>query len=198
MIKTRSITILAMLISAGLQLDAPLWGAESSEVFHAHARVLEIISPTTLKVHLLTNKRTLTVRLQGLSPPGGPRGSFPSASGSPSRTNSVSAAALEFIKATIDGKVVELWTRKGGRWDDKNRLLACVRVRNFLDETIDVNGELLRRGLCTVSRDYLHSTFARFKLLEEDAKRARRGMWNAPDAGKISEVEKRSGNAHDR
>ncbi len=191
MIATRRIAILAMLISAGLQTDSILWGAGSSEVFYAHARINEIVSPVELKAHLPAGKRTVTVRLQGLSSPNsGQRVNSIPPTYSASRQRNVTSAALEFVKSTLEGKVVELWTRKGGRWDDKNRLLACIRVRNFLDETIDVNGELVRRGLCLVSRDYLHSSFARFKLLEEDAKRNRRGMWSTPDAGKVSEAEK--------
>ncbi len=194
MTTTRRIAILAMIISLGSQTGTPLWGAGRSEVFYAHARVGEIISPVELKVQLLSGKRTVTVRLQGLSSPNaGQRVNSIPASYTPARQKNISAAATEFVKSTLAGKVVELWTRKGGWWDDKNRLLACVRVRNFLDEVVDVNGELVKRGLCLVSREYLHSTFARFKLLEEDAKRTRRGMWHVPESKKVSEADRAAG-----
>ena len=102
----------------------------------------------------------------------------------------ISESVVRFLKATVDGKVVELWTRKGGRWDEKNRLVACVLIRNFFGDALEVNSELLKQGLCFVTREYLHTTFAEYKRLEEQAKLKQLGIWRASGPGSVSKIDR--------
>ena len=52
-----------------------------------------------------------------------------------------------------------------------------LKVPDTSGEPIDVNGEIIRRGLGFVTRDYVHVTFAEYKLLEQEARVDRRGFW---------------------
>ena len=53
---------------------------------------------------------------------------------------------------------------------------------------IDLNGDLIKRGLAFVTRDYVHVTFARYRQFEEEAKRNRRGMWHALPLHQVSSL----------
>ena len=51
-----------------------------------------------------------------------------------------------------------------------------------------MNDELIKQGLCLVTREYLHTTFARYKLLEQEAKRNRKGIWRGPGSEEFSKA----------
>lgn len=186
------LAISAAMVLVWMQCDLPVRAAGPSEVLYARAKVEEVLSPVEIKARLLENKRVVKVRLQGLSSTeakGKGRSDALGSRGDPHQ--GVYESASNYLKSAVEGKVVELWTKKGGRWDEKNRLVACVLVRNFFGEALEVNDELLKQGLCLVTREYLHTTFAKYKLLEQEAKRNRKGIWRVSGSGEVSK-------AHDR
>jgi endonuclease YncB( thermonuclease family) len=82
-----------------------------------------------------------------------------------------------YVRSLLNGKVVEVWTRKWDRYDDKNRLLAYIRIPADRENPVDLNGEIIRNGMGFVTRDYVHVTFADYRDLEDDARRHQRGIW---------------------
>ncbi|MEW6533755.1 MAG: thermonuclease family protein [Thermodesulfobacteriota bacterium] len=86
-------------------------------------------------------------------------------------------SASNSLETLLHGKVIQVWSRKWDRHDDKKRLLVYLKVPNSSGEFMDVNGEIIRRGLGFVTRDYVHVTFAEYKLLEQEARVDRRGFW---------------------
>lgn len=83
-----------------------------------------------------------------------------------------------FVEHQVDGRRVEIWTRKWDRFDDKHRLLAYVRVPSGRN-TLDLNAEIIRNGYGFVTRDYVHTTFAEYRQLENAAKSDLKGMWSS-------------------
>ncbi len=183
------LAISAAIVLVWMQFDMPVRAAGPSGVLYARAKVEEVLSPVEIKAKLLENKRVVKVRLQGLrstTAKGKDRSSALRSRGD--LRQGVYESASNYLKSAVEGKVVELWTKKGGRWDEKNRLVACVLVRNFFGEALEVNDELIKQGLCLVTREYLHTTFAKYKLLEQEAKRNRKGIWRGPGSGEFSKA----------
>jgi endonuclease YncB( thermonuclease family) len=96
----------------------------------------------------------------------------------------------KYVQSLVQGKLVEVWTRKWDRLDDKNRLLAYLLVPNGGPGPLDVNGEIIRNGLGFVTRDYVHVTFADYKRLEDDARKNRRGVWRGLPMDRYSSLGK--------
>lgn len=143
------------------------------------AEVIKVDSSNLMELRLLGHDRTVSVRLLGV---GSPRNRERLKHLNHHcldyiRRNRLWEASRNYVRSLVKNKVVEVWGRKWNRLDDKNRLLVYLMVPEAVDEPLDVNAEIIRKGLGFVTRDYVHVTFAQYKQLEEEAKRSRRGIW---------------------
>ncbi len=142
-------------------------------------RVLEVIAPNLLKVKLVDPDRAIYIRLLGV---GSPRNrdrikTLDNGVISYIQKNGLWDESRKYVESLVQGKEVEVWTRKWDRVDDKNRLLAYILVPNGGSKPLDVNAEIIRKGFGFVTRDYVHVTFADYKRLEQEARKNRRGIW---------------------
>lgn len=166
------------------------WAFSTRYALYGRAKVVDVEAPNLLKVKMLDRDATVTIRLLGV---GSPRNRDRTKHLSPEvlfyiRNNDLWEISRSYVRSLLDKKVVEVWTRKWDRFDDKNRLLAYVLIPNQADEPLDVNGEIIRSGLGFVTRDYVHVTFVNYKFLEDDAKKKRRGIWKSLSSGRISSL----------
>ena len=154
------------------------------------ARMVEVQGPNLLKLRLLKQDQVITVRLLGV---GSPRNrdrvrGLNTEILSYIRMNQVWQTSREFVRSLLSDKVVEVWVRRWNQFDEKGRLLAYVLVPSPAERPLDLNGEIIRKGLGFVTRDYVHVTFVHYKSLEEDARRHRRGLWQGLPLGRVSSL----------
>jgi micrococcal nuclease len=92
----------------------------------------------------------------------------------PEKGQDFGTRAKQATSALVFGKVVEVEPMTVDRY---GRTVAFVRVGNTL-----VNEELIRRGLAWVFTRYCDRPICQeWKLLEEEAQKARRGLWSMPN-----------------
>ncbi len=160
--------------------------------FFDRARVVHVVAPNLLKLKLLRDDRVVTVRLLGVGSPRNRdriRHLGPEFLGYIAREN-IWEAAREYVESVIKDEIVEVYTRAWDRYDEKHRLLAYIVVPSGSREPLDLNGNLIEKGLGFVTRDYVHVTFVRYRDLEEEAKRNRRGLWGALSLERVSSLAK--------
>ena len=146
---------------------------------NGQGRVLEVVAPNLLKVKLANPDRVLHIRLLGV---GSPRNrdrikTLDHEIITYIQKNALWDESRKYVESLVQGRLVEIWTRKWDRVDDKNRLLAYILVPNGGSKPIDVNAEIIRNGFGLVTRDYVHVTFADYKRLEQEARKSRLGIW---------------------
>jgi endonuclease YncB( thermonuclease family) len=156
------------------------------------AEVVEVVAPNLVKIRMKDHDRTLTVRLLGV---GSPRNRDRVKALEPEvlayiQTKDVWEESRRYVESLLGGKVVEVWTRKWDRFDDKNRLLAYLMIGSGSGDSVDVNANIIKNGLGFVTRDYVHVTFSEYRQLEKDAMRNRRGMWRALTMDRFSSLRK--------
>lgn len=166
------------------------WAFSTRYALYGRAKVVSVEAPNLLKVKMLDADATVTIRLLGV---GSPRNRDRAKHVSPEvllyiRKNDLWDISRSYVRSLLDKKTVEVWARKWDRLDDKNRLLAYIMIPNQADEPLDVNGEIIRNGLGFVTRDYVHVTYVNYKLLEEDAKKRRRGIWKGLSISRVSSL----------
>lgn len=169
---------------------ASSWASSPRYRFYDEARVLEVQGPNLLKLKLLSRDQVVVIRLLGV---GSPRNrdrirGLSSDILSFIHTNQLWEVSRRFVREMLSDKVVEVWARRWNQFDEKGRLLAYVLVPSRTDEPLDLNGEIIRKGLGFVTRDYVHVTFVRYKNLEEEARRHRRGIWRGLSLGRVSSL----------
>ncbi len=140
---------------------------------------MEVVAPNLVKIKMMEQGRILTVRLLGV---GSPRNRDRIKAMEPAvlsyiQRNDLWEESRRYVESLLEGKVVEVWTRKWDRFDDKNRLLAYLMIPNGSTEPLDVNAHIIKNGFGLVTRDYVHVTFTEYRHLEKDAMRNRRGIW---------------------
>jgi endonuclease YncB( thermonuclease family) len=155
------------------------------------ARVVEVESPNLLKIRLQGQDRVVTVRLLGV---GSPRNRDRIKHLAPEVASYIQKSdaweqSRHYVRSLLQHKAVEIWARRYDQFDNKNRLLAYVIIPQDAEEPVDLNAEIIRKGFGFVTRDYVHVTFAGYRLLEEDAKRHRRGIWGSIPMGRVSSLE---------
>jgi endonuclease YncB( thermonuclease family) len=92
----------------------------------------------------------------------------------PERGQAFSRKAKQFISELVFGKVVEVEPVDIDRY---NRLVALVTVSERL-----VNEELIKVGFALVYTRYCHRPICeRWKVLENEAREAKRGLWADPN-----------------
>lgn len=158
--------------------------------FYDEAQVLEVVGPNLLKLKLVKKDKVVVVRLLGV---GSPRNkdrvrTLGSEILAFIQTNRMWETSKSFVRSRVSNKVVQLWVRRWDQYDDKNRLLAYVMIPTDSDESEDLNGEIIRKGLGFVTRDYVHVTFVQYRQLEEEARKDRRGLWRGLAVGKITSL----------
>ena len=181
-------------VVAAVLVLAPTPGLSQSAspryTFLDKAQVLYVEGPNLLRIKLLDRQRAVSVRLLGV---GSPRNRDrvkhlrPEVKGYIER-HKVWQAARDFVESAVKHMTIEVWARSWDRYDEKHRLLVYVVVPSGQKDEIDLNGDLIKRGLAFVTRDYVHVTFARYRQFEEEAKRNRRGMWHALPLHQVSSL----------
>jgi endonuclease YncB( thermonuclease family) len=156
------------------------------------AQVVEIVAPNLVKIKMMEQGRILTVRLLGV---GSPRNRDRIKALEPAvlsyiQRNDLWEESRRYVESLLEGKVVEVWTRKWDRFDDKNRLLAYLMIPNGSAEPLDVNAHIIKNGFGLVTRDYVHVTFTEYRHLEKDAMRNRRGIWRGLTMDRYSLLDK--------
>lgn len=157
------------------------WGFGPRYVLYGKARLAEVEAPNVLKMRMLDDSRTIPLRLLGVGSPH-----------NRDRARGLSSTVLSFImkndmweesrsyvRSLTGDRVVEVWTRKWDRYDDKRRLLAYIKIPMNKEPSVDLNGEIIRNGMGFVTRDYVHVTYAGYREFEEDARKNHRGIWRS-------------------
>jgi endonuclease YncB( thermonuclease family) len=122
-------------------------------------KVVGIADGDTITV-LREGKQQVKIRLYGID--------------CPERGQAFSRKAKQFISEMVFGKEVEVEPVDIDRY---NRLVALVTVSERL-----VNEELLNAGFARVYTRYCHRPICeRWKVLENEAREARRGLWADPN-----------------
>ncbi len=156
------------------------------------AEVVEVLAPNLMKIRMKEHDRILTVRLLGV---GSPRNRDRVKALDPGILAYIQRKDLweesrRYVESLLGGKIVEVWTRKWDRFDDKNRLLAYLMIPSGSGESVDVNANIIKNGFGFVTRDYVHVTFSEYRQLEKDAMKNRRGMWRALTMDRFSSLSK--------
>jgi len=154
------------------------------------AEVLEVYSPNIIKLRLKKRGRVVHVRLLGV---GSPRNrdrirTLDAGIRHYIESNDIWNESRNYVRSLLRSRLLEVWARKWNRFDEKRRLLVYLVAPNFRDQQLDVNGEIIRRGLGFVTRDYVHVTYVEYKRLENEAKRNRRGIWKALSTQRLSSL----------
>ncbi len=168
--------ILLILLTAGVEYAVALGPRYTSP---GRAQVVEVVAPNLVKIKMMDQGRILIVRLLGV---GSPRNRDRIKALEPEvlsyiQKNDLWEESRRYVESLLEDKVVEVWTRKWDRFDDKSRLLAYLMIPNGSREPLDVNAHIIKNGFGLVTRDYVHVTFAEYRHLEKDAMRNRRGIW---------------------
>jgi len=166
------------------------WGSSSRHELYGYARLVEVETPNIVKLRMVGRDNLVTARLLGVGSPRnkdrikdlGPEGI------SYIRRHDLWEASRNCVKSLVDRRVVEVWTRKWDRHDDKNRLLVYILVPEESGRSLDVNAEIIRRGLGFVTRDYVHVTFVGYRNLEHEAKEHRLGVWGVFSKDRVSSL----------
>jgi hypothetical protein len=153
-------------------------------------RVVEVCAPNIVKVKLLGRDRLIAVRLLGV---GSPRNRDRVKELTPEvllyiQNNHLWETSRMYVASLLKDRVVEIWTRKWDRLDDKHRTLAYILIPWESAEKMDVNAEIIKSGMGFVTRDYLHVTFTSYRQLEQKAKMERRGIWQGLSCKQVSSL----------
>jgi endonuclease YncB( thermonuclease family) len=173
-------------------LFSAAWASAMSPRYEmlGRGKVVDVESPNLLRIKVEGENRLVPIRLLGVGSPRNRdriRGLRPEVI-SNIQKNDVWKQAVRYVRSLLDEKVVEIWTRRWDRMDEKNRLLAYVIIPVESGEPMDVNAEIIKKGMGFVTRDYVHVTFAGYRHLEEEARRNRLGMWSALPFGRVSSL----------
>jgi len=158
--------------------------------FFDRAQILEVDAPNLLKVKMLGSNKVMQLRLLGV---GSPRNRDRIKGLSPGvlwhiQHREIWQASRQYVQAMLKDKSVEVWTRTWNRYDTKHRLLAYLIIPSDSQNSLDLNAEIIKKGLGFVTRDYVHVTFVRYKDLEEEARKNRRGLWQGLSLERVSSL----------
>ncbi len=159
-------------------------------ISNGKGHVLEVVAPNLLKIKMVSSDRVLQIRLLGV---GSPKNrdrikSLDNGVLTYIQKNRLWEESRRYVESIVHNKLVEIWTRKWDRVDDKNRLLAYVFVPNGSTKSLDLNAEIIKKGLGFVTRDYVHVTFADYKKFEQEARKNRLGIWRGLSANHYSSL----------
>jgi len=166
------------------------WGSSSRHELYGHGRLVDVEAPNIVKLRMVGRDNLVTARLLGVGSPRnrdrikdlGPQGI------SYIQRHQLWEASRNCVKSLVDQRVVEVWTRKWDKHDDKNRLLVYLLIPDESGRQVDVNAEIIRRGLGFVTRDYVHVTFVGYKNLEDAAREHRLGIWGVFSKDRVSSL----------
>ncbi|MBI5569841.1 MAG: thermonuclease family protein [Desulfomonile tiedjei] len=156
-----------------------VWAMSPRYTLLGRALIVQVEAPNLLTVKMQGKDRLVNIRLLGV---GSPRNRDRIRGLEPQLLTFILKKDLweearSYVRSLLDGKVVEVWARKLDRKDDKQRLLAYIVIPTGSSEPMDLNADIIKKGLGFVTRDYVHVTFADYKQLEEEARKNRRGIW---------------------
>jgi endonuclease YncB( thermonuclease family) len=173
-----------------LVVGQSVWAMSPRYTLLGRAQIVQVEAPNLLTVKMQGKDRLVNIRLLGV---GSPRNRDRIKGLEPQLVTFIHKKDLweearSYVRSLLDGKVVEVWARKLDRMDDKHRLLAYIVIPTGSSVPMDVNANIIKRGLGFVTRDYVHVTFADYKQLEEDARKNRRGIWRGLTMDRVSSL----------
>lgn len=181
MCMARCSVVVALMLGLCLagSLDNSAWATSPRLMLYGRAKLHLVESVNLCTLRMVDTGQVVAVRLVGV---GSPLNRDRLKSADPAlvrhiRQKRLWQSASNALESLLHGKTIDVWIRKWDRYDDKKRLLVCLKVPDQSGAPVDVNGEIIRRGLGFVTRDYVHVTFAEYKLLEQEARVDRRGFW---------------------
>ncbi len=168
------------------------WLSSPRYRLYDRAKLVKVEGPNILRLNMLKHGRSVTVRLLGV---GSPHNRVRQKTLSPSMLSynareNIWERATTYIENLLKDRDVEVWARRWDQYDEKNRLLAYVLIPSGTGEPLDLNADLIKRGFGFVTRDYIHVTFTGYKILEEEARENRRGVWQGLSPGQVSSLTK--------
>jgi len=169
---------------------AQSWAESPRYELFGNARLVAVEAPNVVKLRMMGRDKLVAARLLGVGSPHnkdrikdlGPAGL------SYIRQHDLWETSRNYVKSLLGHKVVEIWTRKWDKFDDKDRLLVYILIPDESGKPLDVNAEIIRKGLGFVTRDYVHVTFVGYRNLELEAKEHRRGIWGVFSQGRVSSL----------
>jgi len=181
--------VVAALLFALVGLDWS-WAMSPRYELYDTAQVVLVESPNLLRLKLSNQGREVSVRLLGV---GSPRNRDRVRDLDPRviffiRSNDVWEASKHYVRSLLKGRKVEVWVRKWNRLDEKKRLLVYLVVPDSSRNPLDVNGDIISKGLGFVTRDYVHVSFVKYRRLEILARKHRLGMWQALSRKQLSSL----------
>jgi endonuclease YncB( thermonuclease family) len=155
-----------------------------------HAQIVQVEAPNLLTIKMQGKDRLVNIRLLGV---GSPRNRDRIKGLEPHLVTFILKKDLweearSYVRSLLDGKVVEVWARKLDRMDEKHRLLAYIVIPTGSSVPVDVNANIIKKGLGFVTRDYVHVTFADYKQLEQEARKNRLGIWRGLPMDRFSSL----------
>jgi len=173
-----------------LVVGQSVWAMSPRYTLLGRAQIVQVEAPNLLTVKMQGKDRLVNIRLLGV---GSPRNRDRIKGLEPQLVTFILKKDLweearSYVRSLLEGKVVEVWARKLDRMDDKHRLLAYIVIPASSSVPVDVNANIIKKGLGFVTRDYVHVTFADYKQLEQDARKNRRGIWRGLTMDRVSSL----------
>ncbi len=183
------IAAVTMVLAAVGSVDQS-WAMSPRYQMYGLARVTEVITPNLIRISFNKSGRTAKVRLLGV---GTPRHwnrvkKLDRRLVSHIRDNDIWEKSGAYVRSMLENKVVQVWTRKWNRYDEKRRLLVYLHNQGSKDRSSDLNAEIIRNGMGFVARDYVHVTFAKYSRLEAQARADRIGIWQGLSRQRLSSL----------
>jgi endonuclease YncB( thermonuclease family) len=155
------------------------WASSSRMALYGRAGVVSVESANLVTLKIIGNGKVVSARLVGVGSPlnrDRRRGLDRHVINFIDR-NEVWEQSKNYVQSLIRNRTVEVWVRRDGWYDEKNRLLAYLVIPSAKVDSVDVNAEIIKNGLGFVTRDFLHVTYAEYKRFEDEARKYRRGLW---------------------
>jgi endonuclease YncB( thermonuclease family) len=168
------------------------WLASPRYRLYDRAKLVKVEGPNVLRLNMLQHGRSITVRLLGVGSPHNrvwQKNLTPTMLSYKAREH-IWERATSYIENLLKGREAEIWARRWNQYDEKNRLLAYILIPSGSGDPLDLNADLIKRGFGFVTRDYVHVTFTGYKILEEEARENRRGVWRGLSPDQISSLTK--------
>lgn len=177
---------------SGPCFSEPFWLTSPRYSLYDRAKLVKVEGPNVLRLNMLRQGRNITVRLLGVGSPHNrvwQKALTPTMLSYDEREH-IWERATTYIENLLKDRKAEVWARRWNQYDEKNRLLAYILIPSDSGEPLDLNADLIERGFGFVTRDYVHVTFTGYKILEEEARENRRGVWRGLSPGQVSSLTK--------
>lgn len=188
----RAVIIIAILLGFIGQQN-PVSAETPRRIFFDKATLVSVEEGNIVRLNLKEKRVTVLARLIGVGAPDHMErlDDFGPSFRTFLKRRNYTQKARRFVKKILQGKTIEVWTRKHSALDSQRRLLVCLKVPDGNDGLMDVNAHVIKKGMGFVARDYVHVTYARYKRLERQARMAGLGIWRGLDKSIILGVNRK-------